>query len=133
MTRGIRHEDWDRAVSTLDRADEICVACHVRPDGDALGSMLAVAHALAARGGRRVTASFGDPPFEIPAILRFLPGLDMLRPPQAYPERPRLMVTFDASSVDRLGLLAGPAPPAAGLIVLGHHPTHPRRRPRHPL
>lgn len=125
MTRGIRHEDWDRAVSTLDRADEICLACHVRPDGDALGSMLAVTHALTARGGRRVIASFGDHPFEIPAILRFLPGLDMLSPPQAYPERPRLMVTFDASSVDRLGLLAGHATRATELIVLDHHASNP--------
>jgi phosphoesterase RecJ-like protein len=125
MTRGIRHEDWDRAVSTLDRADEICLACHVRPDGDALGSMLAVTLALTARGGRRVIASFGDHPFEIPTILRFLPGLDMLSPPQAYPERPRLMVTFDASSVDRLGLLAGHAARATELIVLDHHASNP--------
>src|ERR1700746_1426621 len=71
MIRGIRHQGWDRAVSALDRADEVCLACHVRPDGDALGSMLAVTHALTARGGRRVIASFGEQPFEIPTILRF--------------------------------------------------------------
>ena len=125
MTRGVRDEDWDRAVGALDQAGEICLACHVRPDGDALGSMLAVAHALTAQGGRRVIASFGDQPFEVPRVLRFLPGLDLLSPPQAYPERPGLMITFDASSVDRLGLLAGHATRAAELIVLDHHASNP--------
>lgn len=121
----VRAEDWTRAVSALDRADEVCLACHVRPDGDALGSMLAVAHALTARAGRRVVASFGDQPFEVPGMLRFLPGLDLLSPPEAYPERPRLMITFDVASVDRLGLLAGPATRAAELIAIDHHASNP--------
>src|SRR6202035_4518482 len=77
--------EWSRAIKALSGAAEICLACHVRPDGDALGSMLAVAHALRARGPAerppgsappRVVASFGDQPFEIPHILRFLPGAD---------------------------------------------------------
>ena len=42
-----------RAVKPLDGAAEICLACHIRPDADALGSMLAVAHALRAAGRRR--------------------------------------------------------------------------------
>ena len=51
--RAVRENEWARAVSELDRAGEVCLACHVRPDGDALGSMLAVAHALAGRGRGR--------------------------------------------------------------------------------
>ena len=141
--------EWSRAVKVLDGATEICLACHVRPDGDALGSMLAVAHALRARGtaaqggpagqdgsagqdgGRerpsvaaRVIASFGDLPFEIPRILRFLPGADLLSPPDAFPERPQVMVTFDAASVDRLGLLEARACQADELIVLDHHASN---------
>ncbi|MDX6396532.1 MAG: bifunctional oligoribonuclease and phosphatase NrnA, partial [Streptosporangiaceae bacterium] len=93
------------------------------------GSMLAVAHALRAGGrpGRpRVIASFGDQPFEIPEILRFLPGTDLLSPPARYPERPRLMVTFDVGSIDRLGLLAPNASRADELIVIDHHPSNTR-------
>jgi len=57
-----------RAVALINEADEICLACHIRPDADALGSMLALAHALHAAGRRpqRITASFGDEPFEVP-------------------------------------------------------------------
>ena len=123
--RAVPVEDWARAAAALDQAGEVCLACHVRPDGDALGSMLAVAHALTARGRGPVIASFGDQPFRIPRVLRFLPGLDLLTPPEAYPDRPGLMITFDVASVDRLGLLTGNAMRAAELIVLDHHGTNP--------
>ncbi|HLQ53918.1 MAG TPA: bifunctional oligoribonuclease/PAP phosphatase NrnA [Streptosporangiaceae bacterium] len=120
---------WARAVKILDGAREICLACHIRPDGDALGSMLAVAHALrsqARSAGQRVIASFGDQPFEVPRILRFLPGADLLSPPDGYPERPQVMVTFDAASADRLGVLEACARRADELIVLDHHASNTR-------
>jgi bifunctional oligoribonuclease and PAP phosphatase NrnA len=124
--------EWSRAVKSIDEATEICLACHIRPDGDALGSMLAVLHALRARsssarpGPARIVASFGDLPFEIPRILRFLPGTDLLSPPDVFPQRPQVMVTFDAASADRLGLLQASAAAADELIVLDHHASNTR-------
>jgi bifunctional oligoribonuclease and PAP phosphatase NrnA len=121
--------DWARAIEILGSAREICLACHIRPDGDALGSMLAVAHALRLRAGssgQRIVASFGDQPFEIPKILRFLPGIDLLSAPDSYPARPQVMVTFDAASADRLGLLEACAVRAEELIVLDHHASNTR-------
>ena len=118
--------EWSRAVKTLAGATEICLACHIRPDADALGSMLAVLLALRARGSARVIASFGDRPFVVPRILRFLPGTELLSPPDAYPERPQVMVTFDAASADRLGLLDAYAARADELIVLDHHASNTR-------
>jgi len=117
--------EWARAIKVLEGAEVICLACHIRPDADALGSMLAVAQALG-NGRRQVIASFGDLPFEVPAILGFLPGLELLTPPDAYPERPEVMMTFDAASADRLGLLAGHASRAGELIVLDHHASNTR-------
>jgi bifunctional oligoribonuclease and PAP phosphatase NrnA len=118
--------DWARAVKVIDGASLVCLACHVRPDADALGSMLAVLHALRGRPGRTpaVFASFGDEPFEVPAILRFLPGVELLSPPGGYPARPEVMLSFDAASVDRLGALTGPAEAAGELIVLDHHASN---------
>jgi bifunctional oligoribonuclease and PAP phosphatase NrnA len=127
LSFSIPEQDWTRAVSAIVGAGEILLACHVRPDGDALGSMLAVAGALRLRGGpARVVASFGDQPFCVPGLLRFLPGLDLLTPPEQAPPDPEVMITFDVSSVDRLGLLAGQAGRAGELIVLDHHPSNPR-------
>jgi phosphoesterase RecJ-like protein len=114
--------EWSRAVKILAGARQVCLACHVRPDADALGSMLAAAHALRAAGPERaVIASFGDEPFAVPANLRFLPGAELVTPPAAYPARPEVMVTFDAAAASRLGLLAAPAAAARELIVLDHH------------
>jgi bifunctional oligoribonuclease and PAP phosphatase NrnA len=120
--------EWARAVKAIDGASQICLACHVRPDADALGSMLAVLHALSMRNGgaARVVASFGDDPFEVPAILRFLPGVELLTAPSRYPARPEVMLSFDAASADRLGVLTGPAMAADELIVLDHHASNTR-------
>ena len=120
--------EWARAVKVIDGASQVCLACHVRPDADALGSMLAVLHALAIRDGAApaVVASFGDEPFEVPAILRFLPGIDLLTAPARYPARPEVMLSFDAASVDRLGALTEPAMAAGELIVLDHHASNTR-------
>jgi bifunctional oligoribonuclease and PAP phosphatase NrnA len=115
--------DWSRAVKLVDGADCVCLACHIRPDADALGSMLAIARVLRGRG-QRVVASFGDDPFAVPAILRFLPGLELLSEPASYPAGPEVMMTFDASALDRLGSLAGPATAAGELIVVDHHASN---------
>ncbi|HEY2077856.1 MAG TPA: DHHA1 domain-containing protein [Streptosporangiaceae bacterium] len=117
--------DWSSAVKMIDGAGQVCLACHVRPDADALGSMLAVAVALADRpGDRTVVASFGDDPFAVPGILHFLPGQSLLRLPGDVPDRPDVMISFDAASIDRLGRLTGPAAAAGALIVLDHHASN---------
>jgi bifunctional oligoribonuclease and PAP phosphatase NrnA len=129
MTMTTTNPDWDRTVKIIDGADEVCLACHIRPDADALGSMLALVHALSGRkvvSGRRarVVASFGEQPADVPAALRFLPGTGLLSQPVAYPARPAVMLSLDASSIDRLGLLAGAGAAAGELIVLDHHASN---------
>jgi nanoRNase/pAp phosphatase (c-di-AMP/oligoRNAs hydrolase) len=114
--------EWDRAVELIRGAREICLACHVAPDGDALGSMLALAQALRSRG-KRCVASFGEP-FGVPAILRFLPGQEMLVEPARVPRAPELMISLDAAGRARLGSLAGPADRAGALIVIDHHASN---------
>jgi bifunctional oligoribonuclease and PAP phosphatase NrnA len=125
---GVTNADWERAATLVGQAEQICLACHLRPDADALGSMVALALALRSRSGRpaQVIASYGDSPFEVPAILAFLPGLDLLTPPQEYPARPEVMITLDAGSIDRLGLLTPRAVAADELIVLDHHASNTR-------
>lgn len=117
---GIDEATWRRVVSAVEAADEVALACHVSPDGDALGSMLALG--LALRGaGRRVVASFGDRRFAVPRLLRFLPGQDLLVEPARYPAAPDLMITFDVATMERLGLLEGSARNAGELLVVDHH------------
>lgn len=114
---------WADAVELL-RSDEVVLACHISPDGDALGSTLALAHALCRRG-TRVIPSFSEP-FVVPAALRMLPGLDMLVPPAEVPRAPGLLVTLDTASADRLGDLSTRVGAAGDVLVIDHHASNTR-------
>ncbi|MBM3672827.1 MAG: bifunctional oligoribonuclease/PAP phosphatase NrnA [Actinobacteria bacterium] len=112
------------AAAAIDAAPRVALACHVSPDGDALGSMLGLFHVLRA-AGRDVVASF-PPPFIVAAHYRELPGLDLLVAPEHFPEEPDVMVTFDCGSLGRLGDLERSAKAARELIVIDHHISNDR-------
>ncbi len=121
----VTEQDWAAAVRLLSDHDEVALVCHVGPDGDALGSMLGLGLALRAQG-KKVRASFGSEPFEVPAAYTSLPGLDLLVPGAEMPSAPGLLVTFDTGSVDRLGSLADRVPAAQDVLVLDHHVSNTR-------
>ena len=118
--------DWAdavAAVSGLPASAPVLLVCHVNPDGDALGSMLAFGLGLRRLGYRAVQASFPEP-FEVTEPFLGLPGLDLLVPPAEAVAEPALFVCFDASSADRLGALAGRL--AAPSVVVDHHASNTR-------
>ncbi len=116
------HPAFSDAVELLRSATSMTLACHVGPDGDALGSMLGLG--VAAKGaGKKVEASFGEP-FDLPHAYRFLP-LDLLVPPARVTEAPELFVTFDAGSADRLGDLESRVERAEAVLVIDHHASNP--------
>ncbi len=114
-------EELFRAAAAIDSCQSLALACHIGPDGDALGSMMGLAIA-AANAGKDVTASFGSP-FVVPDNLNFLPRVGLVSPGE-FPAAPELMVVLDAGSKDRLGELAPNAGDAGTLIVLDHHVTN---------
>jgi bifunctional oligoribonuclease and PAP phosphatase NrnA len=121
----IAEEDWGRAVDLVSGAREVALACHVDPDGDALGSMLAMQRQLTNRGVK-VCASYGaagnrEAPFSVPPQYTFLPGLSDLVRPRDFPEAPELLIAFDCASLDRLGSLKPHAQAARTVLVLDHH------------
>jgi phosphoesterase RecJ-like protein len=114
----------DDAAAAVANADQVVLACHVNPDGDALGSTLGLLHVLRA-AGRDVLATFPNP-FIIAPHYRDLPGLDLLTPPGDVPAEPEVMVTFDCGSLDRLGDLEPVAKAAEQLVVVDHHISNTR-------
>jgi phosphoesterase RecJ-like protein len=111
----------EKAAAAIVASEELALACHVGPDGDALGSM--IGFGIAARtAGKKVVAGFGSP-FFVPASLSFLPT-DLLVDPEAFPESPETMVVFDAGSPDRLAELGSPASDSGTLVVIDHHVTN---------
>jgi phosphoesterase RecJ-like protein len=120
--------DWAAAVALLGSARSVALACHIGPDGDALGSMLALAGALRHRG-IDVVASWGcapGEPFAIPSSYDFLKGEGLLVPPERFPAAPDVLVTLDTGSADRLGVLADRVGAAGHVLVIDHHPTNTR-------
>lgn len=119
---------WEEAVATLRRVGDgrgrIVLACHADPDGDALGSMLAL-HLCLRRRGYRTVASWGSQPFQVPPQYTFLPGLGTLSPPRDVPSHPELLVTVDAASTERLGLLEPLVGTAGTVLVIDHHASNP--------
>ena len=110
----------EEVAAAVRSAPSLALACHVHPDGDALGSMLALRH-LAVAHGRDVVLSWGEP-FDTAPHYRFLPGLDVAVAPEHFPHEPEVMVALDCAGLERLGSLAPNAKAASELIVLDHHP-----------
>ncbi len=113
----------DEVAAVLGAARSVVLACHVGPDGDALGSMLALGLALRELG-KDVVASWGGAPFEVPSTYAFLPGLELLVPPGQVPASPEVFVALDTGSVDRLGSLADRVTRAGCCVVVDHHASN---------
>jgi phosphoesterase RecJ-like protein len=96
-------------------AQRILITSHIRPDGDAIGSLLGLGLALQ-DAGKQVEMVLAD---GVPAGFKHLPGSEQIRT-KATGEFD-LIVTADCSDLKRVGgTLNGYRPPA---IVIDHHVT----------
>jgi phosphoesterase RecJ-like protein len=110
----------DRAVAALSSAESFVVSGHIGPDGDALGSALAFAHAARLAGKEAVVAFGGE--FVMPPSYSFLdtsPLVDL----SEVPSSPEAVVVFDVGVSSRVGDLAAHAANAGTLVIVDHHPN----------
>ncbi|HEY1081960.1 MAG TPA: bifunctional oligoribonuclease/PAP phosphatase NrnA [Prosthecobacter sp.] len=109
-------------ADVLRQADRIAIAAHVRPDGDAVGSVLGLALSLRAMG-KTVYALLED---GVPLNLTFLPEtVTVLTPPYADFEID-VAVALDTATHERVGDQTKAALARAPLLVdIDHHPTNP--------
>jgi phosphoesterase RecJ-like protein len=105
-----------RMIST---ANKVFLIAHVDPDGDTIGSTLALAHALMSMG-KDCSLACSDP---VPVTLSFLPGVEWFGTPHVTDHD--LIIAVDVSDRGRLG-------PAYGHVVemdipllnIDHHVTN---------
>lgn len=102
---------------TIARHQRFFVTSHARPDGDAIGSSLALMHALHALGKECVVA-FADP---IPPMYRTLPGVEHIV--HELPSRPDVAIVLECDSIERTGFSEAEflAMRAGMLINIDHH------------
>ncbi len=112
--------DWPEGMRALREAPVIALACHVNPDGDALGSLLALSLGLR-KIGKTTHASWGCDPVTVPPSYRFLPCVESLVQARDMPES-EVFVALDCGAGDRLGVLEDQARKCKTLINIDHHP-----------
>ena len=107
--------------SALRESQRVVLLSHVRPDGDAFGSQLALALSLR-QLEHDVTVWNEDGLLE---KYSFLPGSKLLAKPDAGPQHFDLAVALDTAVQSRLGSAADSVT-ADKWINIDHHPTNPR-------
>ena len=105
-------------------ADRIAVLSHMRPDGDAIGSVVALAQVLK-NLGKKVTALNQD---GVPGSLSFLPGCAMVMIPSDLSDHLEVDVTvvLDTAAEERVGQAVWEAFSNRGVLVnIDHHISNP--------
>lgn len=113
------------AVSELERAQSLALVTHRGPDGDAIGSSLALAMALRERG-REVRLYARAEDIGAPRVLE---GLEMLIPPEEAGKAPRpdLLVCLDCASRDRISVpFFRDRLESFRSLCIDHHESNPR-------
>jgi len=106
-------------LEALDRHEEFLILGHEDPDGDCLGSQLALSSFLRRQGKRCHLISKG--PFRRPEIMEWASEFtDKLPRPDRLDEGSTALVLLDCSSLDRTGLDLSPYG-SFPLIVIDHH------------
>jgi len=110
----------DEIVSAIRSAETALLLLHDNPDGDTIGSGLAL-YAILSRMGKRAILCCNDP---IPKTYRFLPGWDQIRKPA--PERARhdLAIFIDCSDPDRAPQCLESLAPHGKVLNIDHHGTN---------
>lgn len=111
-------EGLDEAVQAVWSATQIVLACHVNPDGDAIGSMLGLGLGLEALGKEVTYLSFDG----VPETLVFLPGVGKVQTESKRRDF-ELGVGLDAGDLTRLGSNAETILSAPLVMDIDHHVT----------
>jgi phosphoesterase RecJ-like protein len=106
-----------QAKDLISRSRNVLILTHQRPDGDALGSLLGMAHMLRA-AGKKATPVLSE---GISSVFRYLPGSGDIRnePANGFD----LSILVDCADQERISLPEG-SPARAIDIMIDHHVTN---------
>lgn len=111
----ISKEHLDEFIKMVDEAKTIAIASHVNPDGDNLGSTLALRRSLE-KYGKDIEVIAID---SIDDYLKFLPEIDQYK--EASRDKYDLFMILDCSEFDRIGHATEIARNSDKTLVIDHH------------
>ena len=109
-------------LARLHDARRIIVTAHVRPDGDALGSALALAGCLR-HAGKHVQVALDRAEIGVAGVLE---GVEELVPSASADPRADLLVVVDCAAKNRMPEALQPLVGRLQAVVIDHHPTNTR-------
>jgi phosphoesterase RecJ-like protein len=119
-TTTIPAPDWASASAALSGAARLLMVTHVDPDGDAIGSLLGLGHALRARG-KQVDLAVDH---GVPSYLKFLPGSETVLEKLEAGEWD-VMISLDSSDEERTGDCGIYGRAHSPLVInVDHHPSN---------
>lgn len=122
MTARMNQSSFSEIARVLRENQTFAILSHVRPDGDALGSQLALALSLQ-QVGKDVHVWNEDGMLE---KYSFLPNSRLLRKPPAARENVDVLVALDTAIQNRMGTAFDAIGSAKISINIDHHPSNPR-------
>lgn len=111
-----------QVIAQLKQKNNIFIAAHIHPDGDAVGSVLGMGLALE-QIKKKVTLYIQD---AIPAVYQFLPSVHQIRKDPGDIKQFDAAVILDCSDLHRIGSLAEAVSRIPMLINIDHHTTNTR-------
>lgn len=104
----------------IKKGETFLITTHINPEGDAIGSSLALAIALSSIG-KKISVCTADP---VPKMLRFLPYSETVKQVKAVDGRFDAVIVVDCGDLERAGFLKKESLPADILINIDHHITN---------
>jgi phosphoesterase RecJ-like protein len=105
----------DQIITLLEKGDRFMLGCHEHPDGDSIGSVIALGLSLKARGKQvRMVVPEG-----VPSVYKFLEGSQsvVVKPEDGF--TPSIVVTLDCADRARVSLPDWPV--NATVVNIDHH------------
>ncbi|SDD44729.1 DHH family phosphoesterase [Sporomusa acidovorans] len=105
----------EHSAKLLHEANHIVLTAHIHPDGDALGSLLAL-YAYLVTQGKTVTMLLDD---DVPRSFKFLSAWEKIEKPENVLPDVDLLVVLDASDLERIGRVKEVV--KAPILNIDHH------------
>ncbi|MDI6717262.1 MAG: bifunctional oligoribonuclease/PAP phosphatase NrnA [Actinomycetota bacterium] len=111
-------EVFEQAAAAINGAKSVVLTIHVQPDGDALGSLLAMYHFLR-KSGKTTCATWGEP-IKIPDQYKWLPEVANITNFESCIDAD-LLIALDCANEHRLGLMEQKLSSFKSIINIDHH------------
>jgi phosphoesterase RecJ-like protein len=110
----------ETVIERLTDSQALFLATHVNPDGDAIGSLIALGLGLQQYGKR--VYMYNESP--IPAVYRFLPGVEQVHAVLPRSTKWTTAVILDCGDIERIGSASDYARTLPEIVNIDHHVTN---------